>query len=101
MSAPTHTHEEWRSIAAGLELRSGVFVDGEFTDAASGQTFERINPATGEVVARVAAGDAEDVDRAVRTARRAFEAEAWSRADPAERKRVLLRLAELIREHGE
>ncbi|HEX5955858.1 MAG TPA: aldehyde dehydrogenase, partial [Solirubrobacterales bacterium] len=46
-------------------------------------------------------GDAEDVDRAVRAARRAFDAGDWSMADPAERKRVLLRLAELIREHAE
>ena len=101
MSAATHTHEEWRRIAAALEPRTGILVDGEFTDAASGETFERINPATGETVTTVAAGDADDVDRAVGAARRAFEAGEWSRADPADRKRVLLRLAELIREHGE
>jgi 4-(gamma-glutamylamino)butanal dehydrogenase len=101
MSATTHTHEEWSARAAGLEPRSRAFIDGEFVDAASGETFDCINPATGEVLARVAAGDAEDVDRAVRAGRRAFEAGDWSEADPADRKRVLLRLAELIREHGE
>ena len=97
----THTREEWSATAAALEPSTGAFIDGELVDAASGETFERINPATGEVVARVAAGDAEDVDRAVRAARRAFDAGNWSMADPAERKRVLLRLAELIREHAE
>ena len=97
----THTREEWSATAAALEPSTGAFIDGELVDAASGETFERINPATGEVIARVAAGDAEDVDRAVRAARRAFDAGDWSMADPAERKRVLLRLAELIREHAE
>jgi 4-(gamma-glutamylamino)butanal dehydrogenase len=97
----THTREEWSATAAALEPSTGVFIDGELVDAVSGETFERINPATGEVIARVAAGDAEDVDRAVRAARRAFDAGDWSMADPAERKRVLLRLAELIREHAE
>jgi gamma-glutamyl-gamma-aminobutyraldehyde dehydrogenase len=101
MSTATHTRDEWRRIAAELELRSGVYIDGEFRVAASGETFERINPASGELLAEVAAGDADDVDRAVGVARRAFEGGDWSWADPAERKRVLLRLAELIREHGE
>ena len=97
----THTREEWSATAAALEPSTGAFIDGELVDAASSETFDRINPATGEVIARVAAGDAEDVDRAVRAARRAFDAGDWSMADPAERKRVLLRLAELIREHAE
>jgi 4-(gamma-glutamylamino)butanal dehydrogenase len=97
----THTLEEWSATAAALEPSTSGFIDGELVDAASGETFERVNPATGEVIAKVAAGDAEDVDRAVRAARRAFDAGDWSMADPAERKRVLLRLAELIREHAE
>jgi 4-(gamma-glutamylamino)butanal dehydrogenase len=97
----THTREEWSATAAALEPSTGAFIDGELVDAASGETFDRVNPATGEVIARVAAGDAEDVDRAVRAARRAFDAGDWSMADPAERKRVLLRLAELVREHAE
>jgi gamma-glutamyl-gamma-aminobutyraldehyde dehydrogenase len=101
VTAPAHTREEWRALAADVEPRRGALIDGQFVDAASGETFDRINPATGEVVARVAAGDAEDVDRAVAAARRAFESGGWSDADPAERKRVLLRLAELTREHGE
>jgi gamma-glutamyl-gamma-aminobutyraldehyde dehydrogenase len=101
MSSATHTREEWHSLAERLELRDRVFIDGEFTGAASGETFERVNPATGEVLDRVAAGDAEDVDRAVASARRAFEAGDWSRADPADRKAALLRLADLIRDNAE
>jgi gamma-glutamyl-gamma-aminobutyraldehyde dehydrogenase len=101
MSAATHTREEWQRIAAGLELATDLLIDGEFVGSASGETFDRINPASGELLTKVAAGDAEDISRAVAAARRSFEAGEWSRADPADRKRVLLRLAELIREHGE
>jgi gamma-glutamyl-gamma-aminobutyraldehyde dehydrogenase len=101
MATATHSHEEWRRIAAALDARSGIYIDGEFIDAASGETFERINPATGKAITEVAAGNSADVDRAVTAARRAFESGEWSHADPAHRKRVLLRIAELIREHGE
>jgi len=101
MTAATHQREDWTARAAGLELRRRAFIDGEFVDAASGETFDRVNPATGEILASVAAGDAEDVDRAVGAARRAFDSGEWSMADPGERKRVLARLAELILEHAE
>jgi gamma-glutamyl-gamma-aminobutyraldehyde dehydrogenase len=101
MATATHTREDWSERAARLELEGRAFIDGEHLAAASGETFASINPATGETLLEVAAGDAEDVDRAVRAARRAFEAGDWSEAAPADRKRVLLRLAELIREHGE
>jgi gamma-glutamyl-gamma-aminobutyraldehyde dehydrogenase len=101
MSTATHTREEWRSLAGGLDLRTQAFIGGELVDAASGETFERVNPATGAVLAEIAAGDAEDIDRAVRAGREAFEAGAWSNAPPADRKAVVLRLAELIRAHAE
>ena len=74
-----------------------AFVDGEFMDAASGATFECISPVSGETLFDVAACASEDVDRAVAAARRAFEAGAWSQVAPRERKKILLRLAELIK----
>ena len=101
MTTATHTRDEWQALAAELDLPSRAFIDGELVDAASGETFARVNPANGEVLTEVAAGDGEDVDRAVAAARRSFEAGEWSRAAPDERKRVLLRLAELVRERGE
>lgn len=91
------TREGWKARAAGLTFRHQAFVDGRFCDARSGETFDCVNPATGAVLAQVAACDAADVDRAVAAARRAFDAGHWSRADPGHRKAVLLRLAELIR----
>jgi acyl-CoA reductase-like NAD-dependent aldehyde dehydrogenase len=82
-------------------VRSEAFIDGGFVPAAEGATFEDVSPRDGAVIASVAAGAAEDVDRAVRAARRSFEAGGWALADPAQRKRVLLRLAQLIDEHAE
>jgi gamma-glutamyl-gamma-aminobutyraldehyde dehydrogenase len=101
MTGPTHTREEWSDRAARLEPEGRAFIGGEHVESASGETFASINPATGQTLVEVAAGDEEDVERAVRAARRAFEGGEWSEAAPEERKRVLLRLAELIREHGE
>jgi len=82
-----------------VDLRTQAFVDGAYVDAASGATFDCVNPATGEILAPVAACDAEDVDRAVAGARRAFDAGVWSRSAPKFRKRVLRRFADLIMEH--
>jgi acyl-CoA reductase-like NAD-dependent aldehyde dehydrogenase len=81
------------------DIRSRAFIDGEYVDATTGETFDCINPSTGEVLAQIAACDAEDVDRAVRGARTAFESGVWSRSAPKQRKRVLLKLAALMREH--
>jgi acyl-CoA reductase-like NAD-dependent aldehyde dehydrogenase len=86
-------------VLTNLSVRSQAFVDGVYVDAASGETFDCVNPATGRAIASVAACDAEDIDRAVRGARAAFESGVWSRKAPKQRKRVLVRLAELIREH--
>jgi gamma-glutamyl-gamma-aminobutyraldehyde dehydrogenase/4-guanidinobutyraldehyde dehydrogenase/NAD-dependent aldehyde dehydrogenase len=77
-------------------FRRQAFIDGEFVDAASGETFACVSPVSGEVLFEVAACAAEDVDRAVAVARRAFEAGSWSQLKPKKRKAVLLRLADLI-----
>ncbi|MEM1386798.1 MAG: aldehyde dehydrogenase [Pseudomonadota bacterium] len=92
-----HSFETWKAKAAALAPRSKAFIDGAFTDAVSGKTFDCINPATGDVLAHVAEGDAADIDRAVGAARRAFDDGRWSRMPPGDRKAVLLRLADLIR----
>ena len=96
-----YTHEDWKSRADALSFRNQAFIGGQFVDAASGETFDCINPATGDVLTQVSSCDAEDVDRAVIAARQAFDASSWSRAAPGKRKAVLLRLADLIRENLE
>lgn len=74
------------------------FIDGRWVPSASGKTFATINPATEEEIAQVAEGDAEDIDRAAKAARRAFEDSAWSKMDARKRGRLLYRLADLIEE---
>jgi len=82
-------------------FRTQAFIDGAFRDAASGETFATENPATGEVLAHVAAGGSQDVDVAVRAARRAFDDGRWSRLAPAARKQVLLRFADALEAHAD
>lgn len=94
---PLHSLKQWNDLAAGLKPKGQLFINGKFEDAASGKTFASVNPATDEVIADVAEGDAADIDRAVKSARLAFESGRWSEETPMNRKAVLLRLAELIR----
>nr|WP_284291485.1 aldehyde dehydrogenase family protein [Angustibacter aerolatus] len=76
-----------------------MFVDGAFVDPASGSSFKTVSPATEEVLAEVAEGGAEDVDRAVRAARRAYE-QVWSRLSGIERSKYLFRIARILQERA-
>jgi aldehyde dehydrogenase (NAD+) len=73
-----------------------MLIAGRWVESASGKTFASVNPADGSDLAQVAEGDAEDVDRAAKAARKAFDEGPWPRMAPAERERLLLRVAELI-----
>jgi len=77
-------------------LPTQLFIDGEWSDAADGQTFDRVAPSTGRVFTRVAAGGAQDIDRAVNAASTAFADGRWSGQSPATRKKVLLAFADLL-----
>jgi 4-(gamma-glutamylamino)butanal dehydrogenase len=94
----TRTHQQWQQLAQEVSAPTGLFIDGVFAPAATGAEFETVDPATGEVIARVARGAASDVDRAVAAARRSFESGVWSRTSPGHRKAVLLRIADSIEE---
>jgi len=89
---------ESRSIAR-LAPSYGLFLNGEFTPAASHEQFVSINPATEEELATVAMASASDVDRAVASARRAYE-KVWSKTTGAERAKYLFRIARLIQERS-
>ena len=93
------TKVQAKSIASELVIPAKAFIDGGFADASDGGRFATINPATAEVITDVAHCTTADVDRAVTAARRSFNDGGWSRAAPEDRKAVLLRLAELIREN--
>jgi 4-guanidinobutyraldehyde dehydrogenase/NAD-dependent aldehyde dehydrogenase len=96
MSNPTI---DWHARARSLAIESKAFIDGRHVAAASGETFDCVSPIDGRVLARVASCDVADADLAVVAARRAFESGTWRRQPPRERKRVLLRFAELVLEH--
>ncbi len=83
----------------GLKIRDQAWVDGQFLDALSGDTFASVNPADGRVITQVAHCDKEDVDQAVTVARDRFESGIWRLLAPAERKARLLKWAELIALH--
>ncbi|WP_164660197.1 aldehyde dehydrogenase [Tropicibacter sp. Alg240-R139] len=90
------TQDEYKSIAANLDMPTGAFIDGAYRPALSGKTFETSNPATGEKIVDIAACGAEDVDFAVEKAREAFDDGRWSRMHPSDRKDVLIRLCKLM-----
>ncbi|WP_421709299.1 aldehyde dehydrogenase [Algihabitans sp.] len=91
--------DDLKSRAAGLQFRNQAFIGGRYVDAASGETFDCISPVDGRVLTQVAACGTEDVDRAVKAARAAFESGAWRDMAPARRKAKLLKFAELIKAH--
>lgn len=101
MAAAPLSPEQWESRAQALDIRHLAFIDGRFVPAAAGRTFPRISPIDGRILTNVAECDADDVDHAVASARRAFESGAWSRMAPKLRKKVLLKLAELMRKHAD
>jgi phenylacetaldehyde dehydrogenase len=78
-----------------------MFIDGKWVAAASGKTFPVYNPATGEVLAQVAEGDREDINRAVKAARKAFEDGPWSKMTSSERGRLIWKLGDLLEQHLE
>jgi phenylacetaldehyde dehydrogenase len=95
------------AIAEDLEIASflkgqpkKLFIGGRWVDSASGKSFDSINPATGELLARVAEASAEDVDRAVAAARRSFESGVWRDLPPAERAKALWKVGDLIEERA-
>jgi gamma-glutamyl-gamma-aminobutyraldehyde dehydrogenase len=93
-------HVDFHNQAKDLKFETRAFINGAYANASSGETFDTINPATGKVLAQVAAGDKADVDLAVKAARRSFEEGSWSGLSPRERKKVLLRFADLIEKHS-
>ena len=76
-----------------------IFIGGEWTDAASGETMAVLNPATEEIIAEVPRCGAEDVDRAVAAAKAAYPA--WFDTTPAERQEILLKLADVLEENAD
>lgn len=93
------TYETIKEKAAHLQFKNQAYINGRYISAKSGKTFDCINPATGQILTSVAACDAEDINEAVRYARKAFEGNEWSNLSPQDRKKILLQFAELLEQH--
>ncbi|PHT52550.1 hypothetical protein CQW23_07012 [Capsicum baccatum] len=78
-----------------------LFINGEFMDSVSGNTFEMIDPRNEDIIARIAEGNKDDVDLAVKTACEAFDNGPWPRLAPKERRKIMLKFADLVLEHVE
>jgi phenylacetaldehyde dehydrogenase len=78
-----------------------MFIDGKWVEAASGKMFPTYNPATGEVMAQVAEGDREDINRAVKAARKAFDSGPWPEMSPSQRGRLIWKLGDLVEQRLE
>jgi phenylacetaldehyde dehydrogenase len=90
-----------QNVARYVSKPRQMLINGKWVNAASGKTFPTYNPATGEVLAQIAEGDKEDIDRAVKAARAAFEKGPWRNLTASERGRLIWKLADLIDAHTE
>ncbi len=93
--------EKYKSIANKLKFEGRAYINGKYVNSIDGETFETINPATGEVLCTVAKCNQKNVDLAVQVSRKTFDNGAWSRSSPEHRKEVLLKFAKLLSKEGE
>jgi len=91
------TREEYDAIAKEISCPSNSWINGKYTGARSGKTYENFNPATGEKLGDIAACETEDVDYAVKKSRQAFASGSWSRRHPSERKEVMIKWVKLLK----
>ncbi len=89
------------SVSSFIARDREILIDGDWVPSASGETFEVENPATESKIASAARGGAEDIKRAVRAARQAFDDGPWQRINPSERGKLLWRLADAIEERAD
>ncbi|WP_024302431.1 aldehyde dehydrogenase [Pseudogulbenkiania sp. MAI-1] len=98
---PRLTHEQWQALATSQTFEGRAFIDGNYLAAESGRTFTTVNPANKQTLTEIADCGEADVNKAVAAARTAFEDGRWAGLAPVRRKTVMLRFAELIREHAD
>ncbi len=101
MATATYTIPVDENVSRYIAKARPMLINGKWVNAASGKTFPTYNPATGEILAHVAEGDKEDINRAVAAARAALEEGAWKTITPSERGRLVWKLADLLEQHAE
>jgi 4-guanidinobutyraldehyde dehydrogenase/NAD-dependent aldehyde dehydrogenase len=97
----TLTLADWQQRAQALNIEGRAFINGQYTAAVSGATFECVSPVDGRLLGLVASCDEADANLAVANARAVFEAGTWSRLAPAKRKAVMIRFASLLKANAE
>ena len=95
------TLSDWQARAAILNIEGRAFIDGQYTPTASGETFACVSPIDGRKLADIALAGADDVERAVAVARKAFDSGVWSQMAPRARKDTLKRFADQVRAHAD
>ena len=95
------TSINWQQRALDLKPQSQLFIDGKYDDAASGKVFENFSPSDGHLICNVASGDTEDINRAVASAKKAYDSGIWRDMNPRDKKAIMLRWAQLLGEHHE
>ena len=93
------TTEIWKARAEAIKPKGNIFIDGESVPAASGKTFKDFSPTLNREIAEIASGDSEDINRAVASAKKAFDSGVWSEMNPRDKKTIMLRWAELLNLH--
>ena len=93
------TTEIWQERANNIKVNGNIFINGKSSPAASGKTFEDYSPTLNKVIGEIASGDQIDIDRAVASAKKAFDSGVWSEMNPRDKKAIMLKWAELLNEH--
>ncbi|MGC2108148.1 MAG: aldehyde dehydrogenase family protein [Candidatus Korobacteraceae bacterium] len=101
MSTSVGSHQMHSAVQDFIARPRKMFIDGKWVESASGKTFPTYNPATGEVMVQIAEGDREDINRAVKAARKAFDSGPWPEMTASERGRLIWKLGDLIEQHLE
>ena len=99
MTSPA-THAEWAAFAGSLKIETGLYIDGQFVPAKSGETFDCVSPTTGEVIAVMAKGGAADIDAAVASSLAAWNDGRWHKQAPRTRLAIMLKWADLVEAHS-
>jgi 4-guanidinobutyraldehyde dehydrogenase/NAD-dependent aldehyde dehydrogenase len=95
------TFADWQARASALQFEGRALINGVHCNALSGETFDCISPVDGRFLVKVASCDLADAEQAVRVARASFESGVWSRMKPVERKKIMIRFADLLDAHAE
>ena len=93
------THQDWLALAGKLDIATGLFIDGAYRPAVAGETFDCVNPATGELIAVMAKGQAADIDAAVASGLAAWRDGRWAKLAPRQRADILQKWADRIEAH--